>query len=92
MPRLGTVKVLRQWAGSYDVTPDRKPILGVAAAGPSNLVQASGFSGHGMMISPMVGLLLAQHIAGAKPDVDLRPFRLERFEEGDVHLEAMVIG
>ena len=92
MPRLGDVKVLRQWAGSYDVTPDRKPIMGVAADGPDNLVQASGFSGHGMMISPMVGLLSAQLIAGKKPDMDLRPFRLERFAEGDLHLETMVIG
>ncbi len=92
LPRLGPVKVLRQWAGSYDVTPDRKPVLGIACEGPENLLQASGFSGHGMMISPMVGLLTAQLIAGRKPDMDLRPFRLERFEEGDLRLEGMVIG
>ncbi len=92
LPRLGAVRVLRQWAGSYDVTPDRKPVLGVAAAGPDNLHQASGFSGHGMMISPMVGLLTAQAIAGRKPDFDLRPFRLERFAEGDFRMEGMVIG
>lgn len=92
LPRLGPVKVLRQWAGSYDKTPDAKPILGVTRDGPENLVQANGFSGHGMMISPMVGKLLAQLIAGRKPEVDLRAFRLERFEEGDLHTEAMVIG
>lgn len=92
LPRLGPVKVLRQWAGSYDVTPDRKPILGVAETGPSNLIQASGFSGHGMMISPMVGVLSAQIIAGQKLDLDLHPFRLERFAEGDLRLEGMVIG
>ncbi len=92
LPRLGPVKVLRQWAGSYDVTPDRKPILGVAADGPPNLYQASGFSGHGMMISPMVGALTAQSIAGQRPELDLWPFRLERFAEGDFRLEGMVIG
>ena len=92
MPRLGQVKVLRQWAGSYDVTPDRKPILGIAAEGPDNFVQASGFSGHGMMISPMVGRLSAQLISGQQPELDLRPFRLERYAEGDVHMEGMVIG
>lgn len=92
LPRLGAVRVLRQWAGSYDVTPDRKPVLGVAAAGPENLVQANGFSGHGMMISPMVGLLSAQLIAGRRLDMDLRPFRLERFAEGDLRSEGMVIG
>jgi sarcosine oxidase subunit beta len=92
LPRLGPVKVLRQWAGSYDVTPDRKPVLGIADDGPANLIQASGFSGHGMMISPMVGLLTAQLIAGKKLDFDLHPFRLERFAEGDLRFESMVIG
>lgn len=92
MPRLGPVKVLRQWAGSYDVTPDRKPILGIAAEGPDNMLQASGFSGHGMMISPMVGQITAQIIAGQKTELDLHPFRLARFAEGDYAMEGMVIG
>lgn len=92
LPRLGPVRVLRQWAGSYDKTPDAKPILGVAERGPPNLVQANGFSGHGMMICPMVGHLVAQLIAGQKPDVDLRPYALERFERGEVEADPMVIG
>jgi sarcosine oxidase, subunit beta len=92
MPRLGQVKVLRQWAGSYDVTPDAKPILGVAQRGPGNFVNANGFSGHGMMISPMVGVLIAQLIAGQKQDLDPRVFSLERFERGEARPEALVIG
>src|SRR5690606_13918836 len=28
MPVLGSVKIVRQWAGCYDVTPDNAPILG----------------------------------------------------------------
>lgn len=92
LPRLGPVRVLRQWAGSYDKTPDAKPILGIAEGGPSNLVQANGFSGHGMMISPMVGLLTAQLIAGRKTDLDLSPFALERFERGEVKPDALVVG
>jgi sarcosine oxidase subunit beta len=92
LPRLGPVRVLRQWAGSYDKTPDAKPILGVADKGPLNLVQANGFSGHGMMISPMVGRLVAQLIAGQKPELDLRRFALERFERGEVEADPMVIG
>ncbi len=92
LPRLGPVRVLRQWAGSYDKTPDAKPILGIAETGPQNLVQANGFSGHGMMISPMVGVLTAQLIAGQKPELDLRPWALERFERGAVVADPMVIG
>ncbi len=92
LPRLGPVRVLRQWAGSYDKTPDAKPILGVAETGPINLVQANGFSGHGMMISPMVGRLTAQLIAGQKTDLDLRRFALERFSRGELEADPMVIG
>ncbi|MEA3203890.1 MAG: hypothetical protein QOI63_1570 [Thermoplasmata archaeon] len=92
LPRLGPVRVLRQWAGSYDKTPDAKPILGVAATGPSNFVQANGFSGHGMMISPMVGQLVAELLAGRKPELDLAPFALERFERGGIEPDPMVIG
>ena len=92
LPRMGPVRVLRQWAGSYDKTPDAKPILGIAEKGPANLVQANGFSGHGMMISPMVGQLVAQLIAGQKPELDLRPYALERFERGEVEPDPMVIG
>jgi sarcosine oxidase, subunit beta len=91
LPHLGPVKVLRQWAGSYDVTPDHKPVLGAASAGPENLLQANGFSGHGMMISPMVGRITAQLIAGARPDVPIDGFLLDRFD-GDVEIEGMVIG
>lgn len=91
LPRMADVRVLRQWAGSYDKTPDHKPVLGVASAGPENLVQANGFSGHGMMISPMVGRLTAQVIAGAKTDIDLSGFLADRFE-GELDIEAMVIG
>jgi sarcosine oxidase subunit beta len=91
LPRLAHVRVLRQWAGSYDVTPDRKPILGVASAGPANLVQANGFSGHGMMISPMVGRLVAQLIAGRRTDLDIAPFLLDRFA-GELDPDSMVIG
>jgi sarcosine oxidase subunit beta len=92
LPRLGPVRVLRQWAGSYDKTPDAKPILGVAQQGPANLVQANGFSGHGIMICPMVGRLTAQLIAGKKPELDMRPFAVERFASGKIEADPMVIG
>jgi sarcosine oxidase subunit beta len=92
LPRLGPVRVLRQWAGSYDKTPDAKPILGIAGSGPANLVQANGFSGHGMMIAPMVGSLIADLVAGRKAELDLRPYALERFARGEIEADPLVIG
>jgi sarcosine oxidase subunit beta len=92
LPRLGNVRVLRQWAGSYDKTPDAKPILGVAQGGPTNMIQANGFSGHGMMVSPMVGRLTAQLIAGKTPELNLKPYALERFQSGTLEADPLVIG
>lgn len=92
LPTIGDVKVMRQWAGAYDVTPDNKPILG-PTPGLENFVQLNGASGHGFMISPMTTHLTAQLILGRKPDVDLAPFRLDRFGPGFTpERETLVIG
>ena len=92
LPTLGDVKVMRQWAGAYDVTPDNKPILG-HTPGFENVLQLNGASGHGFMISPMTTRLTADVILGRKPAVDLAPFRLDRFGPDFVpEKETLVIG
>lgn len=90
MPALESVKVVRQWAGLYDVTPDARPLLG-ATDGMDGFYQASGFSGHGFMIAPAVARLLAQSIAGKKPDIDIEPLNVRRFAEGKVKTEQSVV-
>ncbi len=64
------------WAGLYDMTPDGRPILGRVAEG---VYAACGFSGHGFMQAPAVGRALAQEILDGASELDLAPFRLERF-------------
>jgi sarcosine oxidase, subunit beta len=91
VPTMRHVKVVRQWAGMYDMTPDHVPVLGPTPGMP-NFVQANGFSGHGFMVSPMVAVLVAQLLAGQRPEVDLAPFDLGRFARGEVHHESFVIG
>lgn len=90
-PGLGDVRMMRQWAGAYDVTPDNKPVLG-PSPGVENLLQLNGASGHGLMISPMTTQLTAEIILGRAPSMDLAPFRVERFGKGAVDTEPMVIG
>ncbi|HVL87793.1 MAG TPA: FAD-binding oxidoreductase [Candidatus Thermoplasmatota archaeon] len=90
LPDLRRVKVVRQWAGMYDITPDRVPILGPARF--HNFVQANGFSGHGFMISPMVARIVADMILGKPPIVPLSPFSPDRFASGKAREEAFVIG
>ena len=90
-PVLGQVKVLRQWAGCYDITPDANPIVG-PIDDVNDFFQASGFMGHGFMMAPIVGKLIAEHIAEGTPSELFDRWNLRRFKEGKLLHEAMIIG
>lgn len=90
-PVLGDVKVLRQWAGCYDITPDANPIVG-EVDGVESFFQASGFMGHGFMMAPIVGKLLAEAIATGKPEPRFEAWSLRRFREGKLLSESMILG
>jgi heterotetrameric sarcosine oxidase beta subunit len=89
-PITAGLKVMRQWAGCYDVTPDNNPILG--AAGFDNFLQLSGFVGHGFMMAPAVTELMAGWMAGDPPDEIFERFTLARFERGGAGGEDFIIG
>jgi sarcosine oxidase, subunit beta len=91
MPRLGDVKVVRQWAGPYDLTPDNSPIVGEAPGVPGFFL-CSGFVGHGFMMAPVVARHYAQHLTGGPTHDFFRRWRPQRFAEGDLEREAMIIG
>jgi sarcosine oxidase, subunit beta len=91
VPILGSVKVLRQWAGCYDVTPDQNPIVG-QVDDVDEFYQASGFMGHGFMMAPVMGKLLAQHIAEATDLPLFSRWNLRRYKEGKLLTETMIIG
>lgn len=90
MPALKPVKVVRQWAGLYDITPDAQPILG-ATDGLGGFYQANGFSGHGFMIAPMTALLVAQAVSGKEPVLDIERLNARRFAGGDVTTDRSVV-
>jgi len=79
-PSLPGLAVTRSWAGYIDATPDAIPVIG--EAGPAGLVVATGFSGHGFAMGPIVGRLVAELVTDGQPSLDLRAFRLSRFAEG----------
>jgi glycine/D-amino acid oxidase-like deaminating enzyme len=65
------------------MTPDDRPVLG-PVPGLDGLFVAAGFSGMGYKISPAVGVVLAEQILDGRASiVDARPFRPERFAEGE---------
>jgi sarcosine oxidase, subunit beta len=90
VPRLGGVKVVRAWAGCYDVTPDNNPILG--AAGYLNFHQLHGFVGHGFMMAPAMAEIYADHLLGRATDELVPRFSLERFAGGGAVREDFIIG
>jgi sarcosine oxidase subunit beta len=90
-PRLSGVRMMRQWGGFYDMSPDANPILD-EAHGSDGAFIACGFSGHGFMISPAVGETMSSLILGEKPPFRMEPYRLSRFEEGRTRREGFVIG
>lgn len=79
-PVFKEAKVAQSWAGYIDVTPDAMPVMD-AVPGLPGLYLASGFSGHGFGIGPAAGEAMAQLIQGQTPQVDLHPFRFNRYTE-----------
>jgi sarcosine oxidase subunit beta len=78
-PPLERAGVASQWAGLYEMTPDRHPIIGEAPGAPG-LFLANGFSGHGFQHAPVVGKLLAELIVeGEARTVDVSALGLDRF-------------
>jgi sarcosine oxidase subunit beta len=93
-PILGSVKVLRQWAGCYDLTPDGSPIVGEVDE-VEGFYQASGFMGHGFMMAPVMGRILARHLAEGSTIPMFDRWSLRRFKhpsDGRRPAEAMIIG
>jgi sarcosine oxidase subunit beta len=87
-PPAADAPVVHAWAGLYDMTPDAHPLIGWAGDG---IYVACGFSGHGFMQSPAVGNAVAHELLALEPPVDLAPYRLERFADGAVFPETLVL-
>ena len=78
-PFLSKVKLMRQWAGMADMTPDFSPIMGETPI--ENYYIDSGWGTWGFKATPVVGNRMAELIATGKvPDL-IQPFRLSRFNE-----------
>ena len=92
-PILETAGLAEQqcWAGLYEITPDSNPILG-RNPGLPNYVDASGFSGHGIMHAPATGLLMAEEILdGRAHSINIDDLRIERFARTGLQTEKNVI-
>ncbi|MCY1053500.1 FAD-binding oxidoreductase [Nannocystis sp. SCPEA4] len=92
MPITAAMKVLRQWVGPYDVSPDGDAIVGPSPGHP-DFIQVCGFTGHGFMMAPAVGRLLARWLVDGEVHPMLARWSPGRFAAGGVaRREDMIIG
>ena len=80
MPALGKVRLLRQWAGLCDMTPDFSPIMGKTPV--DGFLVDVGWGTYGFKAGPVSGEAMAQCIASGQTPEIIAAFGLERFGEG----------
>jgi glycine/D-amino acid oxidase-like deaminating enzyme len=89
-PPVAEAGVRSSWAGLYEMTPDRHPIIGPAQA--PGLFITAGFSGHGFQHGPIAGKLIAELIVeGRASSVDIGALALGRFGRGELITEGHVV-
>ena len=77
-PFLERVRALRTYLGFRPYMPDHLPAIGPDPRVPG-LFHACGHEGAGIGLSTGTGQLIARVLAGHAPDLDLAPFRPDRF-------------
>ena len=90
LPVFRNLRVVRQWAGLYDMSPDRYPIIN-HAKDAGNFITIAGFSGHGFMVAPRIAILIANHLTGQEDSLDINLFSAGRYKTGDLLLEPSVV-
>ena len=86
MPGLQRVRLMRQWAGIVDMTPDYSPIMGFTPV--EGFFVDVGWGTYGFKASPIAGKMLAECIATKRTPDLITPFSLSRFNEFDLMGEA----
>jgi sarcosine oxidase, subunit beta len=88
LPQLVFVALPTLVEGIYDVTPDHQAILGRVR---DRVWVAAGFSGHGFMLAPAVGRIIAESVIDGREDPALGVLDPARFAEGRLVPEPQVV-
>jgi len=90
IPSFSRLRIMRQWAGICDISPDSSPIVGKSPI--ENLYLSTGWGTGGFKAIPAGGETLAYTIAQDQPHELLQAFTLERFETGRLIDEGAAAG
>ena len=80
MPSLAKLRLLRQWAGLCDMTPDFAPIMGHTDV--EGFLVDAGWGTYGFKAGPVAGEAMADCIAHGRPPKLIASFGLDRFAQG----------
>jgi sarcosine oxidase subunit beta len=89
-PCLGRLRVMRQWAGLVDITPDTSPIMGTSPV--EGLFLSAGWGTGGYKAIPAGGETMAWTIANGRPHELIAAFGLGRFARGALVDEGAASG
>jgi sarcosine oxidase subunit beta len=90
LPSFSRLKLMRQWAGIVDISPDTSPIMGPTPL--RNLYVNCGWGTGGYKAIPAGGDTMAHTLAHGTPHPLIAAFGLERFERGALVDEGAAAG
>lgn len=80
LPSLSRLRVMRQWAGTVDISPDTSPIMG--PTGVDGLYVSGGWGTGGYKAIPAGGEAMAWTLTNGRPAPLIEAFALDRFSRG----------
>ncbi len=78
VPSAANLTFRQAWTGLRPASPDTLPLLGPIGDWEGVSI-ATGHTREGILLSPITGRLMAQHVRGEPTDLSLQPFRADRF-------------
>jgi sarcosine oxidase, subunit beta len=89
-PCLSRLRVMRQWAGIVDISPDTSPVMGLTPV--AGLYVSAGWGTGGYKAIPAGGETMAWTIANGRPHALIASFALDRFTTGALVDEGAASG
>jgi sarcosine oxidase subunit beta len=90
IPLMGKARLMRQWTGLCDMTPDSSPILGESEV--ERFFLSAGMGTWGFKTAPVAGRSMAEHIATGKVPTVMEPFLPGRFRSDRMVPDAASAG
>ncbi|HCV35500.1 MAG TPA: sarcosine oxidase subunit beta [Acidimicrobiaceae bacterium] len=82
MPGISKMRLMRQWSGLCDMTPDYSPIMGFTPV--EGYFVDVGWGTYGFKAGPVAGETMAETIANGCTAELIAPFSIDRFTDGDL--------